>query len=125
MKFALHFVPTLIWALQLTAGAEPEILFNRDIRPLLSNRCVACHGPDEEERKAGLRLDTADGAKEDLGGYAALVPGDPEASELLYRIVTDDEDELMPPPGKGARFSPDEAALIHAIQQVTEAKDGD
>ena len=75
-------------------GGE-KIDFNRDIRPLLSNRCVACHGPDEEERKADLRLDTAEGAGADLGGYASLVPGDPEASELFYRITTDEEDDLM------------------------------
>jgi hypothetical protein len=92
--------------------SEEEIDFNRDIRPLLSNRCNACHGPDEEERKADLRLDTREGALMDLGGYAALVPGDPEASELFYRITTEDEDDLMPPPEKGPRFTEAEVDLI-------------
>lgn len=72
--------------------------FNRDIRPILSNKCFACHGFDEHERKADLRLDTREGAFQDLGGYAAIVPGDLEASEAWHRIITDEEDDLMPPP---------------------------
>lgn len=97
-----------------TAQAEKEELvdFNTQIRPLLSNRCFACHGPDEEDRAADLRLDTEEGAREDLGGYAALVPGDPDGSELYYRITTDDDDEIMPPEGKGDRFTQEEADLI-------------
>lgn len=98
--------------LPLVAVSKEKIDFNRDIRPLLSNRCNACHGPDEEERKADLRLDTREGALMDLGGYVALEPGDPEASELFYRLTTDDEDDLMPPPDKGARFTEAEVELI-------------
>jgi hypothetical protein len=104
--------PLLLWLSASTAWAEDRIDFNRDIRPLLSNNCVACHGPDEEERKAGLRLDTAEGARADLGGYAALVPGKPEESELLLRILSEDPDEVMPPPKKGPRFSPEQADLV-------------
>ena len=83
-------------------SADEKIDFNREIRPLLSNRCFACHGPDEAERQADLRLDTREGALRDLGGYAALVPGRAEESELVHRIshAPDDED-LMPPAGKG------------------------
>lgn len=92
--------------------AEDKIDFNSQIRPLLSNRCFACHGPDEEDRAADLRLDTAEGALADLGGYAAVVPGDPDDSELYYRIITDDDDDLMPPEGKGDRFTKEEAELI-------------
>ncbi|MDA8908638.1 PSD1 and planctomycete cytochrome C domain-containing protein [bacterium] len=88
------FITLLLLASQ-TAGA---VDFNRDIRPILSNKCFACHGFDEHERKADLRLDTREGAFQDLGGYAAIVPGDLENSEAWYRIVTDDEDDLMPPP---------------------------
>lgn len=88
------FIALLAIASQ-TVGA---VDFNRDIRPILSNKCFACHGFDEHERKAELRLDTREGAFEDLGGYAAIVPGDLENSEAWYRIVTDDEDDLMPPP---------------------------
>jgi len=72
--------------------------FNRDVRPILSNKCFACHGPDEHERKADLRLDTREGAFADLGGYFALVPGKPEESEAFWRITAEDESELMPPP---------------------------
>ena len=102
----------LLGGFALLAEAE-EIDFNTDIRPLLSNRCYACHGPDAEERKADLRLDTREGAMMDLGDYQALVPGDPEASELLYRISLEEgHDDLMPPKGKGAKFNDEEIALI-------------
>lgn len=101
-----------IWAGAGECRGEEKIDFNRDIRPLLSQNCVACHGPDEEERKAALRLDTQEGAREDLGGYAALVPGKPEDSELLHRLVTEDEAERMPPKGKGPRFTPAQVDLI-------------
>ncbi|MEX2579731.1 MAG: PSD1 and planctomycete cytochrome C domain-containing protein [Verrucomicrobiales bacterium] len=94
------------------AGAE-KVDFNRDIRPILSNRCYACHGPDEEERKADLRLDTREGATRDLGGYAALVPGDPEASELLFRVsLGEGDDDAMPPKGKGTKLDAEEIELI-------------
>ncbi|MEO0413560.1 MAG: DUF1553 domain-containing protein [Verrucomicrobiota bacterium] len=87
----------LILALAFPAVAA-AIDFNRDVRPILSNKCFACHGFDEHDRKADLRLDTKEGAFEDLGGYAAIVPGNLDDSEAWYRIITDDEDELMPPP---------------------------
>tara|TARA_R110002096_G_scaffold147220_11_gene306947 strand:- start:23005 stop:26415 length:3411 start_codon:yes stop_codon:yes gene_type:complete len=108
--FALPLV-MLAGSAMLTA-AEEKIDFNRDIRPLISSNCIACHGPDENERAADLRLDTIEGSRADLGGYAAIVPGDAEASEMLYRITTDDEDDKMPPKGKGRRLDPDEIALI-------------
>lgn len=108
------------WTLALLGGlaatssvaGEARLDFNRDIRSLISNHCVACHGPDEEERKAGLRLDTFEGATADLGGHAAIVPGKPEASEMLHRLLSEDEDEVMPPPGKGPRFSPEQVERI-------------
>ena len=74
-----------------------EIDFNRDIRPLLTDRCFSCHGPDERARKAKLRLDTFEGATKDLGGYAAIIPGDPENSELVVRAIHESLDEIMPP----------------------------
>ncbi len=70
-----------------------RINFNRDIRPILSDRCFHCHGPSEENREADLRLDQPDG--ED--GLTAIEPGDLDASQLWQRITTDDEDERMPP----------------------------
>ncbi|WP_286177639.1 DUF1553 domain-containing protein [Rhodopirellula sp. JC639] len=101
----------LVMPIRVAAG-EPAVDFNRDIRPLLFGRCVTCHGPDEAERAAGLRLDTAAGAQGDLGGYAAVVPGDAEASELILRVTSDDPDMLMPPPGKGDPLKPAEITLL-------------
>ncbi|MGI9472078.1 MAG: DUF1553 domain-containing protein [Rubripirellula sp.] len=95
-----------------SACAEGRVDFNRDIRPLISNNCLICHGPDEEERAAGLRLDTQVGSREDLGGYAAIVPGDASASELVARLITDDEDLRMPPEGKGRRLNESEVELV-------------
>ncbi|TWU38250.1 PSD1 and planctomycete cytochrome C domain-containing protein [Novipirellula artificiosorum] len=80
-------------------GREPETLnFNRDIRPILSSKCFACHGPDSQDRDADYRLDTREGAFADLGGYAGIVPGEPDSSELVLRITSDDLDMRMPPP---------------------------
>ncbi|MBE7500583.1 MAG: DUF1553 domain-containing protein [Verrucomicrobiales bacterium] len=80
-------------------GAAPAIEFNRDIRPLLSDNCFACHGPDTAKVKGGLRLDLREAAlRPARSRKAAIVPGDPEASELVRRITTSDEDDLMPPP---------------------------
>ena len=81
----------------LVSANEP-LQFNRDIRPILSETCFHCHGPDEEGRRADLRLDILEGAVADLGGYQAIVPGDPDASEAWWRIISEDPDELMPPP---------------------------
>ncbi|TWU34238.1 PSD1 and planctomycete cytochrome C domain-containing protein [Novipirellula artificiosorum] len=100
------------------ARADESIDFNRDIRPILFSKCVSCHGPDEGSREAGLRLDTESGAVQDLGGYAAVVPGNPGASELVLRIASDDEDMRMPPTDKGKPLSDDEIDLFQNwIQQ--------
>lgn len=98
--------------------AAADLDFNRDVRPILSQNCFFCHGPDAEERKGGrrnsggLRLDTAAGQQEDLGGYAAVKPGDPGASEMIRRLVTTDPDDLMPPPGSGKRLTPAEVDVL-------------
>src|SRR5215469_10330163 len=92
-----------------TAGkfvAAPEAVplpveFNRDIRPILSNNCFQCHGPDQKKRKADLRLDTKDGLFKQADGYANIVPGRLDESELYVRIASDDEAEQMPPPKSG------------------------
>ncbi len=102
------------------AGGRP-VDFNREVRPILSNRCFACHGPDAGKRKGAarpLRLDTEEGAFADLGGHAAVVRGDPEASELIRRIASDDPDEVMPPPGHAARLPAAEVERLSAwVQQ--------
>jgi hypothetical protein len=81
-------------------GAEVEpIDFRRDIRPILTNKCFRCHGPDEATREGGLRLDLAESAwREADSGEPAIIPGDPEGSELVRRILAEDEFEQMPPP---------------------------
>ncbi|MCB1234246.1 MAG: PSD1 domain-containing protein [Verrucomicrobiae bacterium] len=89
----------------VTFPASPvraDVDFNRDIRPILSDHCFACHGPDAAERKADLRLDSEDGATRDLGeGKHAVAPGNPETSLLVSRIDATDPDEVMPPPDSG------------------------
>src|SRR5215471_1528020 len=75
--------------------------FNRDIRPIFSDRCYACHGPDQASRKSKLRLDTESGAKADLGGRFGIVPNDPSKSEVIRRITAGDSTR-MPPAWAGA-----------------------
>src|SRR5947209_5415400 len=87
--------------------------FNRDIRPILSDRCYTCHGPDERQRKSKLRLDTEAGAKSDLGGHFALVPGNAANSELVRRITSADPARRMPPVYAGtARLTDRESELL-------------
>ncbi|MDB4396609.1 hypothetical protein N9003_02040, partial [bacterium] len=85
----------LVGMAEITHAQGTSINFNRDIRPLLSDRCFHCHGPDEEDRKEGLRFDQRNG---DEGALNVLVPGDADASELYQRITSDDPDLVMPPP---------------------------
>src|SRR5690349_18368041 len=94
-----------LWLAAVCAGSAAQtagIEFNRDIRPILSDKCYTCHGPDERQRKSKLRLDTEAGAKADLGGHFAIVPGDPSKSELVRRIATEDKAKRMPPAWAGA-----------------------
>lgn len=79
-------------------AADRTIEFNRDIRPILSQNCFACHGFDAKTRKADLRLDTLDGATASKDGVAAITPGSPDKSELWIRILSSDANEVMPPP---------------------------
>ena len=76
-----------------TAAEQPTIGFNQSIRPILSDNCFACHGPDAGQRKGKLRLDARDAAIE----RKAIIPGKPDDSELIKRIFTDEADALMPP----------------------------
>lgn len=82
----------------LSSSAAEPLRYNRDIRPILSDNCFHCHGPDKKTRDGGRRLDLSEGAYEDIDGIRALVPGKPELSDAIERIFSDDEDELMPPP---------------------------
>ncbi|CAE7438762.1 unnamed protein product, partial [Symbiodinium sp. CCMP2456] len=89
-----------LFALTVSAvSAEERIDFNREIRPILSDRCFQCHGPDEEDRHGGLRLDQRETAiAEADSGSIAIVPGKPNESQLFHRILSDDEFTQMPPP---------------------------
>lgn len=83
--------------------------FNQDIRPILSENCFKCHGPDEAARKARLRLDVRDEAlKPAKSDLIPIVPGSPEKSELIARITASDTDDLMPPPKSGKKLTPDQ-----------------
>ena len=99
-----------------TSAESPSsgsLTFNRDIRPILSDHCFACHGTDAKKRKAGLRLDLAEGAlKPNKDGLPALKPGDPAGSGLWQRIVSTDADEVMPPPDSHKDLSPEQKATL-------------
>lgn len=93
--------------------APEPLRYDRDVRPLLSDRCFRCHGPDPKARKAGLRLDSAEEATADLGGYAAIVPGAPDESELFHRVSSPDDEFRMPPRKSGRRpLSSEETGLL-------------
>jgi cytochrome c553 len=94
----------LLWAIVValhlspTALADQKILFNRDVRPILSQHCFACHGPDANKREGELRLDLSEGAlKGGESGDPAILPSDPDQSPLWQRVNTSDPDEIMPP----------------------------
>jgi hypothetical protein len=90
------------------------IEFNRDIRPILSDNCFACHGPDKNKRKADLRLDTQEGLLGKAGHTGVVVPGKPDDSELWRRISSKSADERMPPAEFGKVLSDADRQLFHA-----------
>lgn len=116
ITFRILVVATL--ALVLPQSSQARVDFNRDIRPILSENCFQCHGPDEKARKGGsiktggLRLDSHTGATRDIGGYAAVVPGNPTQSELIYLITAEDEEDRMPPKEEGDRLDKNQIGLL-------------
>ena len=105
--------PELLALLALPlASAQETVDFGRQIRPILSENCIACHGPDEKGRKAKLRLDDEASAKSDRKGDIAIVPGKPEASSIIQRIESKDPDEVMPPPKQHKTIAPEQLALL-------------
>src|SRR3954463_2642203 len=111
----LSFAATTMAGLAFVSAAcaEQTVDFNREIRPILSNKCYACHGPDDGKREAGLRLDDAKIATKKLeSGSVAIVPGKSQASELIRRITSSDEDERMPPAKFGKALSKEEIAAL-------------
>ena len=88
-------------------GETAAVVFNRDVRPMLSDKCFACHGADANKRKAKLRLDTREGAHTDV--QVASKPGE---SELLARLISTDPDEVMPPPKSDKKVTAAEVEII-------------
>ncbi|MBA2115242.1 PSD1 and planctomycete cytochrome C domain-containing protein [Bremerella alba] len=120
MWHRLYCTLPVVALLCVTASADEPVDFNRQIRPILSDRCFQCHGPDEEERYGGFRLDVREGAIQEAdSGSIPIVPGRPDESELLLRVLTDDESMQMPPPkANKPHLSEQEASLLRTwIQQ--------
>jgi hypothetical protein len=105
-------------------GAARPVNFAREVRPILSDNCFACHGPDDQKRKANLRLDTKEGlfAKLSSDGVA-IVPGKPDDSDVIFRIETDDADLRMPPAKSGKQLTTSQIALIRRwVEEGAKAK---
>ncbi|MFN9662882.1 MAG: PSD1 and planctomycete cytochrome C domain-containing protein [Akkermansiaceae bacterium] len=96
-KVSFLILINLIMGIDFAIASE-VLSFNRDVRPILSDNCFACHGFDPKTREAGLRLDTREGALADNDGVIAIVPGNIKKSALWDRINSSDDDEVMPPP---------------------------
>ena len=107
MQNATLFSVTLWLALVAIGTADEPVRFNRDIRPILSEKCLSCHGPDEKQRKAKLRLDVEASAVEH-----AIVAGKPDQSELISRITSDDDETRMPPRDSGKELNAEEIAML-------------
>src|SRR6185295_16573743 len=96
----------------LCLQADDPVDFKRDIRPILSNSCFLCHGPDDKNRKGDLRLDTKEGAFKVLDGKQAFAPGKPDQSEAIPRILTTDKDDHMPPAKSGKQLTKKQIDLL-------------
>jgi len=111
LRFCFSLVTCGLWSLTLTA-AEGDLEFNRDIRPILSANCFACHGFDAKTRQADLRLDAPEGAYAEQDGRIAIKPSDLAGSEVWKRIISTDPDEMMPPPASKRTLTADQKATI-------------
>ncbi|EON77164.1 hypothetical protein ADIS_2374 [Lunatimonas lonarensis] len=124
-KRFIYFLPVLIIGMYACGGTSSnssrdlvdadQISYNFHVRPILSDNCFACHGPDPNTREAGLRLDTEEGAyaalKENPNAHA-IVPGNAKNSEIIKRIVSDDPGEVMPPPQSNLKLTEEEKAIL-------------
>ncbi len=93
-------------------AADATVSFRQQIRPILAAKCFQCHGPDAPAREADLRLDQVEAATADRGGYAAIVPGDAESSELYQRVTAEDDSVRMPPPESNKQLSAEQRELL-------------
>ena len=109
---------TVVVVIVARSLAAADIDFSREVRPILSDKCYACHGPDKKKRRGGdkspggLHFDTKQGAFSDLGGYFAIVPGQPDKSELVLRIRSTEPDEVMPPADYSKQLTAREKRLL-------------
>ena len=109
----LGILAGLLLAGKMVAAQQPPVDFAREIRPILAKKCFACHGPDEEHRQAGLRLDERQGAIQQLdSGAQAVVPGKSGDSELVRRVTAKDDSERMPPADSGITLEPAQIELL-------------
>jgi hypothetical protein len=104
----IAFSFNLAIATSLVAGVD----FNKEIRPILSDKCFQCHGPDAKNQKSDYRLDTQEHSRAMIEGVAGITPGSPEKSRVHLRIHATDQDEVMPPPDLGRPLSPQEINLL-------------
>lgn len=114
MRAAILCSSVLVWYFSFGGplAAEERVDFHREIRPILADVCYQCHGPDDAARQSELRLDKKESTFADLGGYRAIVPGKPDASELIRRITSDDDALRMPPPGSSRELTRDQIAKL-------------
>ncbi|NQV23118.1 MAG: DUF1553 domain-containing protein [Rhodopirellula sp.] len=111
----LDVVVAILFGFFVTSSqaAEPAAVdFNRDIRPILSDNCFECHGPDAEQRQAELRLDTKEGLFRKTDEHSSVVPGDLAKSELFRRMTSTDPDERMPPADSGRKLSQEQIGIV-------------
>ncbi len=112
MRYTLATAAIAVAIAVLSTANAADISYNRDIRPILSDNCFHCHGPDKRGRKADLRLDIREEAIADHDGFRAIVPSKPEESEMMLRILSKDKDEQMPPPDSHKSLKPGEAEKL-------------
>ncbi len=107
------FTIAVVLLLARTLPAADRVTFNRDIRPILADACFQCHGADERQRKAGLRLDVQEiASKPTESGAIAIVPGKPAESELLKRLLSSDDSVRMPPANSGKKMTPQQIETL-------------
>ncbi len=112
MNLRIRFLTHLLLLVGNIQGFAMTVEFDRTLHRYLQNYCIQCHGPDANSREADLRLDVRESAMADRGGYAALVPGDPDESELIWLIFSEDPSEQMPPKDHPRQLSQSEKELI-------------
>src|SRR6184192_389148 len=106
--YVIRFLVPLAFSLSVAAASAEKIGYNRDIRPILSDNCFYCHGPDQNKRKGKFRLDV----REDAVAKKAIVPGKPSESELIKRIFETNPDDLMPPPDSHKKLISSQKELL-------------